>query len=327
MGKKLSIMIPVFNMQQYLDECLQSLVGQNWEDAVEIIIVDDGSTDDSRKICQKYANKYSYISLYCKSNGGVASARNMALEHASGEYFYWIDPDDYIDDEFWDKIEPLLKMGYDFIFFDYAICFSNMNLECKFGNCDETINKEKLVHLFSDGVKMKSHLPTKILKKTWWEGIKFNEKLSLCEDYDVLTKIVPRAERIFYLNDILYYYRQRSDSICHNISVYDMTSVYKLVQERYEHFCNLGYDVDTLGIRYVEYCYMRVINSNLNLCDDTDKYQELYHIMHKRLLGNKQVLLQSNVLSGKEKIIFYLLAYDMKALFTILKKIWNFLKI
>ena len=62
------------------------------------IIVDDGSTDDSRKICQKYANKYSYISLYCKSNGGVASARNMALEHASGEYFYWIDPDDY--DEF-----------------------------------------------------------------------------------------------------------------------------------------------------------------------------------------------------------------------------------
>ena len=90
MQKKLSIMLPVYNMDSYIDECLKSLAKQDWDD-VEVIIIDDDSTYASYEICRRYVNQYPYVKVFHEENGGVALARNTALRHASGEYFYWVD--------------------------------------------------------------------------------------------------------------------------------------------------------------------------------------------------------------------------------------------
>lgn len=85
-----SIIVPIYNMQDYLDQCIQSILNQTFED-FELLLINDGSTDDSLSICQ------SYIKLLTQANKGVSAARNLGLEQMTGKYVIFIDPDDYVD--------------------------------------------------------------------------------------------------------------------------------------------------------------------------------------------------------------------------------------
>lgn len=96
MNFKVSIILPVYNVEKYLEECLNSAIGQTLEQ-IEIIAVDDGSTDNSSLILDKYAKKYNNIKVITQKNKGLSGARNTGLKHASGEYIYFLDSDDYID--------------------------------------------------------------------------------------------------------------------------------------------------------------------------------------------------------------------------------------
>src|SRR5690606_37960744 len=94
---KLSVIIPVYNVEKYVAQCLDSVLDQNFEpNDYEIIVVNDGSTDGSLAIVQDYANKHKHIKLIDKKNGGVGSARNCGMDHAQGKYIYFIDSDDYL---------------------------------------------------------------------------------------------------------------------------------------------------------------------------------------------------------------------------------------
>lgn len=326
MQKKLSVMMPVYNMEKYLHTCFSALIKQKWDQQVEIIVIDDGSTDGSRDICEKYAAVYSYIKFIHKENGGVSSARNMALKYVSGEYFYWVDPDDYIADDFWEKVEPVLDKGYDFIFFDlvtFSDCYARKN---HFADMSKNIERNTLVRLFCDGVKMASHLPTKILKKSLWEGIDFPVNISMCEDYYVFTHLVSRANNPFYLHENLYYYRQHANSITHNLSSYDLQVVYNLVKERYEHFLANGYDVDSVGIRYVEFYYLRNIILNQDLAEEHNAYKGLYKIMLKNLRMNYDMLLNSGYLNKKNKLVLYLILFNMKSSLRLISMLFERLK-
>lgn len=320
MYKKLSIMLPVYNMELYIDKCLNSLVKQNWDNDVEVIIIDDGSTDASSNICSKYVSKYAYMKLYHKVNGGVASARNMALKYASGEYFYWVDPDDYIADDFWEKIKDVLDQGYDFIFFD-LVYFSDKYHKVKcFGNTSAVIEKNEFIRHLCDGVKMASHLPTKILKKSLWDGVYFPDDISFGEDYAVFTYIAPKVEKVFYLHESLYNYRQHASSICHSTCVKDLKLFLNVVKRRYEYFLGQGYDVDMAGVLFVEYSYLKDIELRKSI--SSENYQVFFDEICGHLKKNKSVLLNSGLIRSKEKLIVYLLVFDMKIAVYILQ-IWR----
>ena len=92
---KISIIIPVYNVEQYLEQCLDSILRQTYKN-YEIILVDDGSSDNSGVICDKFAFKYSFIHVIHKTNGGLSSARNAGLDVATGSYVLFVDSDDYI---------------------------------------------------------------------------------------------------------------------------------------------------------------------------------------------------------------------------------------
>ena len=94
-----SIIVPVFNVENYLKECVDSILRQDYAD-IEILLIDDGSTDNSGKLCDEYAQNYSAITAYHKQNGGLSSARNYGMYKAKGEYYCFIDSDDYISDDF-----------------------------------------------------------------------------------------------------------------------------------------------------------------------------------------------------------------------------------
>ena len=98
-----SVIIPVYNVEKYLRRCLDSVVGQTYKD-LEIILVDDGSTDGSTEICEEYAKKDSRIRFLRKQNGGLSSARNAGLLVATGEYVTFVDSDDYIEDFTYERL-------------------------------------------------------------------------------------------------------------------------------------------------------------------------------------------------------------------------------
>ena len=102
-----SIIVPIYNKEKYLEKCLDSILGQTYRD-LEIILVDDESTDNSLAICQRYAEKDLRIKIYHKPNGGVSSARNLGLEKSTGKYISFVDPDDFIHSEFIERLEMML---------------------------------------------------------------------------------------------------------------------------------------------------------------------------------------------------------------------------
>ena len=117
---KVSVIVPVYNTQKYLDKCLKSLSKQTLKD-IEVIVVNDGSPDNSKKIISKYTNKYPNFKCYIKENGGQASARNLGLKKAKGEYIGFVDSDDYVELDMFEKLYYKAKQGN----FDVVSCDIN----------------------------------------------------------------------------------------------------------------------------------------------------------------------------------------------------------
>lgn len=112
----ISIIIPIYNVEKYLIECLESLSRQKTSQ-IEFICVDDGSTDKSGIICDEFAKRDKRFKVIHKKNGGVSSARNVGMENAIGKYIAWVDPDDYITLNWYECIEEYLKKKYRYIIF------------------------------------------------------------------------------------------------------------------------------------------------------------------------------------------------------------------
>ena len=111
---KFSFIIPIYNVEQYLDRCIRSIVNQTYDD-YEVILVDDGSTDSSYSICEKYAREYPQVKPYTKENGGVSAARNFGLDKAAGEYIIFVDSDDYIAPDTCSALLPYMEGAPDII--------------------------------------------------------------------------------------------------------------------------------------------------------------------------------------------------------------------
>ena len=108
MDKLISIIVPVYNVEKYVAECIESIIKQTYQN-LEILLIDDGSTDNSGKICDKYAEKDKRIKIIHKENGGVSSARNLGLDLAQGEYIAFIDSDDFVSNKYIESLYSAIE--------------------------------------------------------------------------------------------------------------------------------------------------------------------------------------------------------------------------
>lgn len=187
-----SILIPVYNSELYLRECLNSVMNQITNYLFEVVIVDDGSTDNSSKILNEYKNKYNNIKLITQENKGIATARNVLLENADGEYISFVDSDDTVDKHFIQKMMTVIND-------EHTEC-----VKCNYKKIE--YESKKLVYKSSycktvDSKKINKYLWGAIIKKSlfngvsfpdgyWFEDMIFNylvlskiDYISLCEDY------------------------------------------------------------------------------------------------------------------------------------------------
>lgn len=216
----ISIIVPIYNMQKYLRKCLDTLIKQTY-DKLEIILVDDGSTDSSGVICDEYLLKDNRIKVIHKENAGVSDARNVGIAIAKGEYIGFVDPDDYIELNMYEKLLYLIKNNN----CDIAICGyviedengnSVRNLDKEIKNI--ILNSEKAMKLLINNGNFGSYPWDKLYKRNLFNNIKYPIG-KIYEDADTTYKLIHKCKKIIYNSEPLYHYIKRKNSLSHNFSL------------------------------------------------------------------------------------------------------------
>ena len=207
---KISVIVPIYNVYEYLDKCLKSLVNQTLKD-IEIILVNDESPDDSYKIVEKYLKKYKNIKYFEKKNGGQGSARNLGLKHASGEYIAYVDSDDYIELDMYEKMYNKAKEeDANIVICGHSLVDMDGNIVDRYLPC---ITNETIPDILLGNMAVWN----KIYKKKLID-IEFREKLWY-EDIDFTAKLLFGEEKISFVNEALYNYLLRPGSTMNNKNV------------------------------------------------------------------------------------------------------------
>ena len=218
---KVSVIVPVYNVEKYLESCLESLVHQTLED-IEIIVVNDSSPDESHLVIERYRASYpNKIKSFLKPNGGVADTRNYGLLKATGEYIGFVDGDDYVDLTLYEKLYNKAKCsGSQMVSCDFYWVYSDRKVYAKEGPYNN--NREYMVNSMAV-------LWNKIFDREWMQslGFQFPESLRY-EDTSYLIKSAPYLSSIGHVSEPLIYYVQRQDSITYtqNAKVGDMLTVF-----------------------------------------------------------------------------------------------------
>ncbi|MBQ6795807.1 MAG: glycosyltransferase [Clostridia bacterium] len=213
---KYSIIIPVYNAEKYLDECITGIVNQRGD--YELILVDDGSRDTSGKMCDKYAEKYSCIKVLHIENSGAGNARNVGVEQAAGEFLIFSDADDYLCGNFFEKLDASdVDFSAEVIFFDMVKVFPDGRLE----GMNNGITRDKIKG--KSKVEVYEHLATcnkfpasccgKIINRDFYK--RHNMKLDgnlVGEDIDWTLELILHAEKYDLFEDGIYYYRKTANT-------------------------------------------------------------------------------------------------------------------
>lgn len=213
MEKLVSIIVPIYNVERYLSKCIESIVKQTYTN-LEIILIDDGSTDNCLTICDEYAIRDSRIRVIHKKNGGQSSARNIGLDNCAGEYISFVDSDDWISENMIEEmVRNIEKFEADISIIGYSMVWENGKIQ--------KMSVENVELLFDHDEAMKAWLSQKYFKNFVWDklfkqelfkDIRFPEGQNFMEDAAIGTLLFNRSSLIIYSGRIGYYYYQRKGS-------------------------------------------------------------------------------------------------------------------
>lgn len=214
----LSIVIPVFNGEMVINRCIESIVSEPCNE-YEIIIIDDGSTDGTGRLCEEWSVKDSRIHYFRQENAGVSAARNRGIIEAHGEYIMFLDADDYLKEEWWIHIDkPLTGMKkYDIIFFDYFKEINRRNIPIKiFDNCSDILSGKDVIekYVYTEDINAPW---AKLFKRNIIieNNIRFPEGMKVGEDAVFLSEVLKKTKEYLYIPEhlMVYYYDNPSSAM------------------------------------------------------------------------------------------------------------------
>ena len=239
----ISIIVPVYNIEKYLPQCMDSLFSQT-ASAFEVILVDDGSTDSSGVLCDQYAKQDSRVQVIHKENGGLSSARNAGLDAAKRAYILFLDGDDYLAPN---AIQNLIKIAtsnadFDFIQFHYAETDgswqANPMQTANAWDCTEP--HEMFQYIYQYGGVAASAC-TKLYRASLFKKLRFKEGITH-EDEELVTRLIPQCHCVIYTDLVLYGYVMRGGSIIHDGFNPHKLDVLDIMDERADVLHRLGYE-------------------------------------------------------------------------------------
>lgn len=280
----ISLIIPVYKVEKYLEKCIQSVINQTYEN-LQIILVDDGSPDNCGKICDEYAKKDHRIEVIHKSNGGLSDARNKGLEIAKGEYIGFVDSDDYIEADMYEVLYNLLKQ-YNA---DVSICnfYTVSQGKISIKNADNGINEYNRIEILKEILldkNIQSYAWNKLYKKELFDEIKYPIGKKY-EDIGTTFYLLEKCNKIVVTGKSEYYYINRQDSIVNNVTESTITDYIELIIQRYDYIEENIKELSSYNKDYLK----RILKTaekdikSLNEVGDytKKKYEELYNKVQK----------------------------------------------
>ena len=294
---KVSVIVPVYNVEKYITRCLTSLINQTLDD-IEIIIVNDGSTDNSASIIKEYKRQHNNIIYVEKENGGLSSARNFGLVYATGEYIAFLDSDDYVDRTTYQRMYEKAKASNS----DYVECnfywkyddYQKPDIGEKYENEKEMFEKGRVVawnKLIRRNIIMNNNLRFPV-------GLYY-------EDVEFFYKLIPFINSVAFVEEPLIYYVQREESIVNNQDN-RTRQIFTVLDNVVNYYMQMG-----LFESYkdeIEYTYTRILLCSslkriLNIKDKVTKdllVKETWQHLNKRFPNwkNNKILKSNNTLKG-----------------------------
>ena len=272
-NNQISIVVPVYNVEEYLLRCLKSLVHQTYNN-IEIILVDDGSTDNSGKICDEFGDRYPQIKTVHKHNGGLSDARNLGIQLAQGSYIGFVDSDDWIAIDMYEKLYMELRESNA----DIAVCERDLVIDdrivhTKCLNSVQIMDSHDALKILAVDKKYKSHAWNKLYKRELFSNIEFPVG-KYYEDILIMYKLFEKAKRIVFIDHAYYYYYQRKNSIVGSKNLDSLDDYIEACKYRY-------FELKNTYPEYSEYLLLDILKAYLFT------YSQLKLIKKKDLITKK----------------------------------------
>ncbi len=308
--KKISVIIPVYNTEKYLRRCFDSVIAQDYKN-LEIVIINDGSEDNSEQIINEYKNKYpELISYYKKENSGVADTRNFGIEKAKGDYIMFLDSDDYIDKALLKTLEEYVNKNIDLIKFKLQrVNEEGKTLEIVSGaTFEKTTGEDGFNKLYSTDVLLDSPCVYLIKKELFVKNsLKFTVGTEH-EDFGLVPFIIVLAQTMVSVNFYGYYYVQSDNSITRNE---DYTKTIKKAYDALKHYDNAIILIEILNISKLTKQNLKIYYTNAIIL----KAKELYNDEQKKYIKeikNRKMTKNIKIRNMKQLIKKILLTMNMK---------------
>ena len=295
-----SVIVPVYKVEDYIRECLDSILAQTYPD-FELILVDDGSPDDSGRICDDYAKGDNRIKVVHKVNGGVSSARNAGFEVAKGEWIMYVDGDDWIEP---DMIESLIEAaqitGADMVFGDFM----------KYG---PSAGYNKLPTWSSDKKKSMTNYIAYVMTTIWGSiakrslyadhSLKSPDGISYCEDFHLIVRLCHFANKIVNVHRPFYHYRYRPTSIMSNMNRKTEADEQWVYQDTIRFFKEQGVYED-----YRKVMSWRTLKSAQELLLDPSEHHRFMELFN----DGKEFIFSCPFVNKKIKILAWLITHNLR---------------
>ena len=318
---KVSVIVPVYNVEKYLKKCLDSLVNQTLN-GIEIIIVNDGSPDNSQTIIDEYVNNYpKKVKAYKKKNGGLSSARNFGLKYANGEYVAFVDSDDYVELNMFEIMYNKAKKNH----YD-VVCCNHYEVHEDVLEIKKITNifgvQEKNKYLFQSICAWDKLIKRELILKNNWtfpEGIWY-------EDFASTPALALYTDKIGYVEEPLYYYLIRNGSIMnqkkYNKKMEDIFKSYNFINDTIQNHPN----GDTLKSEFEFICIKHLLHdaslrflqfNNIEAKQNLKKIVELFHKKYPTWKKNKYLYLMTK----KELFLTKLIYHKLFLIYRLYRKI------
>lgn len=288
---KISIIVPIYNVEKQLRRCIDSLLKQDSEELqTEIILVNDGSTDNSGNIAKEYASKYKDKIIYLeKENGGLSDARNYGMKYATGEYIAFVDSDDYVDEQLYVKLSKYMKDQYDLIKIRIAIVDEEGNiLDSKNGpEFYEKTGEEAFEILYKSDV-MTEVAWSYIYKTSFVKENNFEFAKGLYhEDFGLVPLVILKAQKVASTNIGTYNYVQTQNSITRGKS----SKKVKMAKDLLKHYDNMinkiaNYNISKRSKENIKIYYTNCIILNTNNLQGNDRKEYIKEIRKRKMTRN-----------------------------------------
>lgn len=305
-GPKISVIIPVYKVENYLDRCVKSIIGQTYEN-LEILLVDDGSPDNCPKMCDQYASIDNRVRVIHKPNGGLSDARNAGIDVATGEYITFVDSDDWISENCIEVLLQIQQKNHTLIsVIDTVESDGTKESERSYSagyDSKEVYTAEEAMQVIFLQREFNTSAWAKLYHRSIFDGIRFTKEI-FYEDLDLIYRLIDKAGKISFSPAGKYYYFQRNDSIVHakfdsrHFILVDISAeIMKFVDERYPQIH------DAAVCRYV---FSNILLLSRILKDDEFRIQRAE--LCDNLLQIKKEIYHNSRINTKQKIKVFLIS-------------------